>query len=84
MPMSFRGQEFDIVLCSLGVESDPTLKQMRVLDDQRILDIMLTRARRQTHIFYSFNDDKLPIGHRLRVIYEHAKSITDSEPTGFE
>ncbi len=78
-PDTIRGHEFDLVLCSMGVHEDTTLKETRLLDSSTLLNLLFSRARRQTHVFLSFQPERLPPNHRFRQVHDRCLLGTSVE-----
>jgi hypothetical protein len=68
-PDRFEGNERDILLCSFGTHHEPTVKEVRRLDDHALLNVLFSRALIELHLFSSFDIAQFPPAHHLRQIF---------------
>lgn len=69
-PFSFQGEERDIILLSLSVDSSTTSTAIYYMQKTDVFNVAITRARSRQVVFHSILPDKLPIDSLLRKYVE--------------
>jgi hypothetical protein len=78
----FQGEERDIMLLSLAVDSKTGSQTLRYLEKPDVFNVSMTRARQEQHVYCSAATANLPSGSLLGRFLEHAAGGGMGEPSG--
>lgn len=67
---AFQGDERDVMLLSWVVDEDSHQSSIRFLNNPNLLNVAITRARHQQHVFHSVKTEQLPANSLLRQYLE--------------